>query len=106
VKSRGKSVAEIAQACGAAAKAAPGAFLPQYILGLAQATQSDWPQAEKSLSRAIEIDGSTREVWASLAAVQLKLHETEAAHASQAKYKERFGAALVPSLYPRGWAAH
>jgi predicted Zn-dependent protease len=106
VKSRGKSVAEIQQACGDAAKSAPNAFLPQYILGLAQSAQSRWADAEKSLSRAIEIDGSTREVWASLAAVQLKLNETAAARASQATYKERFGAALTPTLWPRGWAAH
>ena len=105
VKSRGKSVAEIQQVCGDAAKAAPGAFLPQYILGLAQSAQAHWEEAEKSLRRAIEIDGSTREVWASLAAVQLKLHQTDAVRASQAKFKERFGASLTPSLYPRGWAA-
>jgi hypothetical protein len=105
VKSRGSSVAQIQEACGEAARGAPGAFLPQYILGLVESARARWPEAEKSLSRAIEIDGSTREVWASLAAVQLKQHETAAARESEAKYKQRFGSALTPTLWPRGWAA-
>jgi tetratricopeptide (TPR) repeat protein len=105
VRSRGRSLAEIETACSEAARGAPGAFLPQYILGLVRSAQARWPEAEKSLSRAIEIDGSTREVWASLAAVQLKQHEVAAARASEANYKQRFGSALRPSLWPRGWAA-
>jgi predicted Zn-dependent protease len=105
VRSRGKSLEQIQGACGEAAKGAPGAFLPQYILGLVESAQSRWPDAEASLRRAIEIDGSTREVWASLAAVQLKQNKTAAAQESREKYKERFGSPLLPTLWPRGWAA-
>jgi predicted Zn-dependent protease len=105
VKSRGRSVKEIESACQEAAKAAPGAFLPQYILGLVHSARARWADAEASLRRAIEIDGSTREVWQSLAAVQLQRHEEEAARESREEYRQRFGSALTPTLWPRGWTA-
>lgn len=105
VRSRGKSVPEIEKACGEAAKGAPGAFLPQYILGLVHSARSRWADAEAALKKAIEIDGSTREVWQSLAAVQLARHEEAAAQASSEAFRARFGTALTPSLWPKGWSA-
>jgi Tfp pilus assembly protein PilF len=104
-RSRGKSVPEIEKACGDAAKGAPGAFLPQYILGLVHSAQSRWADAEAALKKAIEIDGSTREVWQSLAAVQLRRHEEAAARASSEAFRARFGSALTPALWPKGWLA-
>jgi tetratricopeptide (TPR) repeat protein len=104
-RSRGKSVPEIEKACGEAAKGAPGAFLPQYILGLVHSARSRWADAEAALKKAIDIDGSTREVWQSLAAVQLARHEEAAARASSEAFRARFGSALTPALWPKGWSA-
>ena len=56
-------------------------------------------------SFSFEIDGSTREVWASLAAVQQRLRAPAALAEVKSKYQSRFGAPLEPALFPAGWLA-
>jgi predicted Zn-dependent protease len=103
--SRGKNIAAMQTACAAAAAGAPEAFLPQYILGLVASAKAKWTDADAALRRALEIDGGTREVWASLAAVQQRLHAAAALRDLRSKYQVRFGASLAPALFPAGWAA-
>jgi predicted Zn-dependent protease len=103
--SRGKDIAAMQTACAAAAAGAPEAFLPQYILGLVASAKAKWTDADAALRRALEIDGGTREVWASLAAVQQRLHAAAALRDLRSKYQVRFGASLAPALFPAGWAA-
>lgn len=103
--SRGKNKGKIEAACAAAAKGAPQAFLPQYILGLVASARSRWPDAETSLRHALSLDDTTPEVWASLAAVQEKLRAAAALRDLKALYRTRFGAALRPALFPAGWTA-
>jgi tetratricopeptide (TPR) repeat protein len=104
-RSRGRSLAEIETACAQAARVAPTAFLPQYILGLVHSVRSDWAEAETALKRAIDIDATTREVWQSLAAVQQRRHESGALEESREEFRRRFGSQLTPALWPAGWAA-
>ncbi len=103
--SRSKDVAAIQSACAAAAAGAPGTFLPQYILGLVASAKEKWNDADASMRRALEIDGSTREIWASLAAVQQHLHAGAALRDLKSQYRARFGATLAASLFPAGWVA-
>ena len=103
--SRGRETSAIETACAAAARGAPQAFLPQYILGLVASARSRWPDAQAALLRALTLDDTTPEVWASLAAVQEKLRASAALRDLKAQYRTRFGAALRPALFPAGWAA-
>jgi hypothetical protein len=103
--SRGRDIAAMQTACAAAAAGAPEAFLPQYILGLVASAKAKWTDADAALRRALEIDGGTREVWASLAAVQQRLHAAAALRDLRSQYRVRFGAPLAPALFPAGWAA-
>ncbi len=104
-RSRESALAPIDSACTAAARADPGAFLPRYILGLVAIARGRWAEADAALRRALEIDGSTPEVWASLAAVQERLRARSALRELKAAYAARFGRALVPALFPAGWIA-
>jgi tetratricopeptide (TPR) repeat protein len=104
-RSRGKDVAAIRTACQAAADGAPGAFLPHYILGLVASAMARWTDADAAMRRALAIDGSTPEVWASLAAVQQRLRAADGLRDLKSRYRERFGATLAPALFPAGWAA-
>jgi hypothetical protein len=104
-RSRGKALGLTRTACATAAQAAPGAFFPQYILGLVAGAEAHWQEAEASMRRALEIDGGTREVWSSLAAVRIRLGDAAGLSDLRARYRSRFGAALVPRLWPAGWAA-
>ena len=57
------------------------------------------------MRRALAVDGSTREVWASLAAVQQQLRSAAALKELKLQYRTRFGAPLAPALFPAGWTA-
>jgi hypothetical protein len=104
-KSRGTTLASIQMSCTAAANADSEAFLPRYILGLVAGARHRWGEAEVAMRRALELDETTQEVWASLAAVQRSMRATAALRALEARYKARFGATLTPALFPEGWAA-
>ena len=104
-KSRSRNTLAIEAACAAAARGAPAAFLPQYILGLVASARSRWAEADTALRRALALDDSTREVWASLAAVQERLRAAAALRDLKSRYRTHFGTALRPALFPAGWAA-
>ncbi len=104
-RSRSREIAATRNACATAAEGAPGAFLPQYILGLVASAELRWGDADAAMRRALEIDGSTREIWASLAAVQQRLRAAAALRDLKAQYRVRFGATLAPALFPAGWTA-
>lgn len=103
--SRGKALSLTRSSCAAAAQAAPGAFYPQYILGLVASAESRWADAGAAMRRALEIDAGTPQVWSSLAAVELRLGHRKAAQDLSAKYERRFRAPLRPALWPAGWTA-
>lgn len=105
VRSRGGNKSAIEAACAAASRGAPAAFLPQYILGLVASARSRWPEADAALRRALLLDDTTPEVWASLAAVQERLRAAAALRELKARYQERFKMRLRPALFPAGWTA-
>ena len=104
-RSRGRALALTRSACSAAAQAAPAAFYPQYILGLVASAESRWKDAGEAMRRAIEIDGGTPQVWASLAAVELRLGHSAAVRDLSLRYQARFREQLRPALWPAGWTA-
>ncbi len=104
-RSRGRALALTQSACSAAARAAPAAFYPQYILGLVASAEARWKDARAAMRRALEIDGGTPQVWASLAAVVERLGDAAALRDLRARYAARFGAPLRPALWPAGWTA-
>ena len=104
-RSRGRALSLTRSACTAAAQAAPFAFYPQYILGLVASAESRWTDAGTAMRRAIEIDGGTPQIWASLAAVELRLGHSAAVRDLSLRYESRFRAALRPALWPAGWTA-
>ncbi|HEX9578985.1 MAG TPA: hypothetical protein VF993_14625, partial [Myxococcales bacterium] len=104
-RSRGRAIDLTRTACSAAAEAAPDAFLPQYILGLVAAEEGRWTDAARSMQRAIQIDDGTPQVWASLAAVSVKLRDARSVQDLSVRYQKRFQVRLQPALWPAGWAA-
>ncbi len=77
--------------CAAAARAAPEAPVPQYVLGLAAADEQRWEAARDHLRRAVQLDDGMGAAWQKLAAAYEKLGD---AQALRAKYQERFGISL------------
>jgi tetratricopeptide (TPR) repeat protein len=105
VQGRGRALAPIKSACATAARAAPEAFLPQYILGLVAGAEGHWRDAGDAMRRALALDDSTPQVWASLAAVALKLGDTAAGRDLSSRFQKQFRQRLRPSLWPAGWVA-
>src|SRR3982751_1368365 len=87
----------------AARDAAPEAFLPRYVLALLDCAEGRFADARVHLVTALELDDSTTNAWATLAAVHGKLGGDRAALALAARYRKRFGADLKPAMWPSGW---
>src|SRR5262249_27237977 len=89
VRSPRRALERTRSASAAATQAAPSASLPHYILGLVASAESRWPDAATAMRRAIAIDDGTPQVWASLAAVELKLSRKKEARELGARYEKR-----------------
>ena len=103
VDGRSKTTMAARKTCEAARDAAPEAFLPRYVLGLLDCAEGRLAEARLHLVTALELDDSTTNAWATLAAVHGKLGEDRAALDLAARYRKRFGAELKPAMWPSGW---
>jgi predicted Zn-dependent protease len=103
VEGMSKTTAAARKSCEGAREAAPEAFLPRYVLALLDCAEGRFPDARVHLAFALELDDSTTNAWATLAAVQGKLGEDRAAADLAARYRKRFGADLKPAMWPSGW---
>ncbi|MGZ6143232.1 MAG: hypothetical protein ACXWLM_07830, partial [Myxococcales bacterium] len=73
--------------------------------GLVASAESRWAEARAAMRRALEIDGGTPQIWASLAAVEERLGHPAAVRDLSTRYSARFGGPLRPALWPAGWIA-
>lgn len=90
------SRAKAAPDCAAAARAAPEAPMPQYVLGLIAADEGRWEAARDHLRRVVRLDEAMGTAWVKLAAAYQKLGDARALEALQASYQRRFGMPLRP----------
>lgn len=94
VQGYGADFARAKVACAAAARAAPEAFAPPYLLGWIANGERRWAAARTHLRRALELDDATADVWVQLAvACEEPGLEKELAELRD-RYRARFGVEL------------
>lgn len=90
------------EACTQACAAVPEAFAPRYLLGLVEAAEQRWELARSHFERALALDDTPYDAWASLLALHEKTKDRSAAAALREKHLQRFGAPVSPVLLPAG----
>ena len=105
LQGRARAFAAAKIACESAARAAPEAFSPRYLLGLIAGSEGRFKDAQTHLVRALELDDGAYDAWVSLAAVHERIGDRVALEDLKARYRKRFGTELRPNLLPSGWTS-
>jgi tetratricopeptide (TPR) repeat protein len=84
-------------ACGTAARVAPTAYEPAYVLGRVAGHHGRWGEARDHLVRALANDDGDREAWARLGAAYRTLGDAAALAELDRRHRHRFGAPLSPA---------
>jgi tetratricopeptide (TPR) repeat protein len=94
VQGYGAEFARAKVACAAAARAAPEAFAPPYLLGWIANGERRWAAARTHLRRALELDDATADVWVQLAVACEEPGLEKELAALRGRYRARFGVEL------------
>jgi tetratricopeptide (TPR) repeat protein len=88
------SPVRVKASCTGASAAAPEAFAPWLLLGVAATTERRWDDARSLFLRAIELDEGVIEAWRRLATVYSHLGDASALAELKSRYHARFGGLL------------